>query len=83
LDVVGKCKCSVPDVQSHNVEAPFEEFRGCPQHGQVTASSRAETGMAAEIRRRYADMLEVCRTGALDTDELENCNLELYLLRHW
>ena len=45
LDVVGKCKCSVPDVQSHNVEAPFEEFRGCPQHGQVTASSRAETGM--------------------------------------
>ena len=53
----------------------------CPKHGQVTAFRRAETSTAAEIRRRYADVLEVCWTGASsDTDEREKCDAELYEL---
>ena len=35
------------------MEAPFVEFRGCRQQGQVTAYCRVETGTADEIRRRY------------------------------
>ena len=39
--------------RSRDVEAPFVEFRGCRQQGQVTASCSVETGTADEIRRRY------------------------------
>jgi len=59
---------TIPDDRSRDVEAPFAEFRGCRQHDQVTASCRVETGTTAEIRRRYADVLET-RTGTSDTAE--------------
>jgi len=42
-------KQTVPNDRSRDVEAAFAEFCGCPQHGQVTTSCRAETGIAAEI----------------------------------
>ena len=73
---------SVPDDRSRDVEAAFAEFRGCRQHDQVTASCRAETGTTAEIRRRYADVLETRTCASSDTAEREKCNLELYSLRH-
>ena len=58
---------TVKDDRSCHVEVTFAEFRGCPQHGQVTVSCIAETTTAAEIRRQYADMQEVCRTGISNT----------------
>jgi len=51
-------------------------------HVQVTAFCRAETGTTAEIRRRYADVLETRTCASSDTAEREKCNLELYSLRH-
>ena len=38
LDVEGKRRYSGILFQSHDRKAAFAEFRGCPQHGQVTAS---------------------------------------------
>ena len=34
--------------------------------------------MDGKIRRRYADVLEVCRTGASVTVECEECNLIVF-----
>jgi len=49
---------TVPDDCSCGVEAPFAEFRSCPQHDQVTAPGTAETGLVGKIRHHYTDMLE-------------------------
>jgi len=48
LDVEGERRESVPDDRSRDVDGGsfwFVEFRGCRQHGQVSASCRAETGV--------------------------------------
>ena len=44
---------TVPDDCSCGVEAPFAEFRSCPQHDQVTAPGTAETGLVGKIRHHY------------------------------
>jgi len=74
---------SVPDDWSGNAETLFAEFRCCSQHDQISTFHRTETGSAKKIRRRYADMLEICGTGASDTVQCKKCNFKLYLLRHW
>ena len=53
---------TVPDDQRSNTKTSFAEFRCSSQHGQISTFRRTETGSASEIRRRYADVLEVCST---------------------
>jgi len=50
---------------------PFAEFRCCSRHDQISTFRRTETGLAREIRRRDADMLEmicgICASGTRNT----------------
>ena len=70
---------SVPDDRSGSDETSFIEFRCCSRHGQISTFRRTETGSAREIRRRYADVLETCRTGTSDTVECKKCRFKLDL----
>ena len=67
---------------SDNAETSFAEFRCCSRHDHISTFRRTETGLAREIRRRYADVLEICGTGVSDTVRCKECNFKLYLLGH-
>jgi len=43
----------------------------------TTRSPRSTEGSAGEIRHRYANVLEKCRTGTSDTVKCKECNLNL------
>jgi len=67
--------------RSGNDETSFAEFRCCSRHDQISTFRRTETGSTREIRRRYADVLEICRTGASDAGECKECSFNPYSLR--
>jgi len=70
---------TVPDDWSGNAELSSVAVLST---AQISTFCRKETGSATEIQRRYADVLEICRTGTSDTAECKKCNFKLYPLRY-
>ena len=58
---------TVPDDRNGNADTSFAEFHCCSRHGQISTFRTTETGSAREIRRRYANVMEICATGTSDT----------------
>ena len=75
-------RCSSRLLRSSKTEASVTEFHCCSWHSKISVFHRTEIGLAREIHRRYADVLEVCSISTSDTVKCKECNLELYLLRH-
>jgi len=49
---------------------------------RISTYCRTETSSAREIRRRNADVLQICRTGASDTVKYKKRSFKLYSLKH-
>jgi len=60
------------------IETSFAEFRCCSRHGKISTFRRTKTGLAREIRRRYAVVLQICRTGVSDTVKCRNSILTVF-----
>ena len=68
---------TVPDDRSSNEKTSLAAFRRCSRHSQISTFRRTETGSATESRRRYTDVLDVCRTSSSDIryDTIQQINV--------